>query len=100
MRSAGEALATVQVGVGGDDERLDAGVAAAEEVLPVARQHGDGTAEAFALMALAWACRARGLGCDTSTPAWIAADLIRRGYAPGSHEGRDLAAVVAQLLDA
>ena len=150
LRSA-SALATVQVGVGGDDERLDAGVAAAEEVLPVARQHGDGTAEAFALMALAWACRARGLGCvalehvraglrtatatgnrltrawlfpivvavhedvgdaeaarevagallrDTSTPAWIAADLIRRGYAPGSHEGRDLAAVVAQLLDA
>lgn len=57
---AASALATVRLGGDRDEQVLASGATAAEQVLPIARQYGDGTAEAFARMALAWACRVRG----------------------------------------
>jgi len=80
---AASALADVQRAIAGDAERLAAGVAAAEDVLPVAQQHGDGTAEAFALMALAWACRARGR-------ASAALDHVRAGLRTATVTGNHL----------
>ena len=61
---AASALASVQLGASGDVQRLHMGVEAAEDALPLAREHGDGTAESFAHMALAWASRAQGRGME------------------------------------